>query len=127
MAKDAKKNFEIPEEMRKFADQSVEQARKAFEAVISTAHQTVTTLEGRAAAAHAGARDVGEKAMAFAEHNVASSFEFARQLVRAKNMEEILRLQADYMKTQLQTLADQAGELGQTATKAAMKTSRPAA
>jgi hypothetical protein len=69
MAKDAKTNFEIPEEMRKFADQSVEQARKAFEAVISTAQQTVTTLEGRAAAAQAGAKDVGEKAMAFAEHN----------------------------------------------------------
>jgi phasin len=127
MSKDAKPNFEIPEEMRKFADQSVEQARKAFEAVISTAHQTVTTFEGRAVAAQVGAKDVSTKAMAFAEHNVAASFEFARQLVRARNLEEIMRLQADYMKTQLQTLADQANELGQTATQAAMKSAKPAA
>ena len=127
MPKDAKPNFEIPEEMRKFADQSVEQARKAFEAVISTAHQTVATFEGRAVAAQAGAKDVSTKAMTFAEHNVAASFEFARQLVRARNLEEIMRLQADYMKAQLQTLADQANELGQTATKAAMKSAKPAA
>ena len=65
--------------------------------------------------------------MAFAESNVAASFEFAQQLVRARNLEEMMRLQADYMKTQMQTLADQASELGQTATKAAMKTTKPAA
>ena len=63
MSKDAKTNFEIPEEMRKFADQSMEQARKAFEAVISTAHQTVTTFEGRAAAAQAGAKDVSARTL----------------------------------------------------------------
>ena len=127
MVKDPKTNFEVPDEMRKFAEQSVEQARKAFEAVISTAQQTMSTLEGRAAVAQAGAKDVGDKAMAFAESNVAASFEFAQQLVRARTLEEMMRLQADYMKAQMQTLAEQANELGQTATKAAIKTAKPAA
>ena len=38
-----------------------------------------------------------------------------------------MRLQADYMTAQMQTLADQANELGQTATKAAIKVGKPAA
>jgi phasin len=127
MAHHPKTNFEVPDEIRKFSERSLREARKAFEAVISTAHQTVSTLEGRAALAQAGAKDVGATAMEFAERNVAASFEFAEQLVQARTLDEIMRLQADYMVNQLQALAQQASELGQTATKAAIKASKPAA
>jgi phasin len=127
MTRHPKTSFEVPDEIRKFSEQSLQQARKAFEAIIATAQETVSTLEGRAAIAQAGAKDVGAAAMEFAERNVASSFELAEQLVRATTLEEIMRLQADYMKLQLQTLAEQANELGQTATKAAIKASKPAA
>ncbi|MCZ7643639.1 MAG: hypothetical protein M5U33_14340 [Pseudorhodoplanes sp.] len=40
------KNFEIPTEMRKFAEQSMDQARKAFENFIGAAQQAVTDFEG---------------------------------------------------------------------------------
>jgi phasin family protein len=63
--------------------------------------------------------------MAFAEQNVASSFEFAQKLARAKDIEEIMRLQAEFVKTQMQTLSDQAKELGETATKAATDATKP--
>ena len=64
---DPMKNFEIPSDMRKFAEQSVEQARQAFGGFINAAQQAVNDMEGRASTARTGAKDVGEKAMTFAQ------------------------------------------------------------
>jgi phasin len=125
MNKDPKSTFEIPPEMRNLAEQSVEQAKKAVDGFILAAHQAVGALEEHAAAAQAGAKDVGRKAMTFAEQNVASSFDFAQRLVRAKDTQEVMRLQSEFIRSQLETLSQQARELGETATRAAADTSTP--
>ncbi len=117
--------FEVPPEMRAFAEKSVEQARQAFDGFISAAHHAVTAFEGQAETARKGAKDVTEKAMTFAEQNITSSFEFAQQLVRAKDVQEVLRLQADYIKRQMQVLAEQAKELGESTSKAARDAATP--
>lgn len=119
MADHGMQNFQIPSEMRSFAEQSVAQARKAFDGFMTAAQGAVSTLEGQAAAAQAGAKDVQRKAVAFAEHNVDASFDFARKLLTAKDTGEMVKLHAEYMKAQIQVLTEQARELGQTATKAA--------
>ena len=121
----ANDRFEMPPEMRAFAERSVEQARQAFDGFISAAHRAVSTLEGQAETARKGARGVTEKAMNFAEQNIAASFELARQLVQAKNVQEVLALQADYIKKQMQVLAEQAKELGESASQAARDATRP--
>src|ERR1700739_482082 len=90
--------FQIPPEMRAFAEKSVEQARQAFDGFITAAQRTVSTLEGQATAAQKGARDVRAKAMDFAEQNIASSFDFAQKLLRAKDVKEMLELQGSYVK-----------------------------
>ncbi len=110
--------FQVPPEMRTLAEQSVEQAKKAFDGFMTATQQAVSTIEGQAAVAQAGAKDMSRKAVGFAEKNVAASFEFAQRLVRAKDAEEVMKLHADYVKTQMQSLNDQAHELGQAATKA---------
>jgi phasin len=120
MAKDNTAQFEIPAEMRALAEQSVEQARVAFDKFISAAHNAVNTFEGRAKTAQAGAKDVSEKAMAYAEENVNNAFVFAQKLVRAKDINDLMQLQADFVKAQMQILSEQAKELGETATKHAM-------
>jgi phasin len=119
MAQESMPKFEIPTEMRQMAEKSVEQARKAFDGFIAAAEQAVSTFGGQAAAAQAGARDVGKRAMTFAEQNVASSFEFAQKLVRAKDVQEILRIHSEFIRAQMQTLSDQAKELGEAASRAA--------
>jgi phasin len=117
--------FEIPPEMRAIAEKSVEQARQAFDGFISAAHKAVSTFEGQAETARKGAKDVTEKAMTFAERNIANSFEFWQQLVRAKDVQEVLKLQADYVRTQMQTLSEQAKELGESSSKAARDATTP--
>ena len=117
--------FEIPPEMRTFAEKSVEQAKQAVDGFIAAAHKAVSTFEGQAETARKGAKDVTELAMTFAERNITSTFEFAQQLVRAKDIQDVLRLQADYLRTQMQTLSEQAREFGESAGKTARDATRP--
>ena len=119
MAKQGNMNFEIPAEMRALAEKSVDQARQAFETFMSAATQAASTADKQAAGARAGVKEVGELAVRFAERNVASSFEFAQQLVRAKDSQEVMALHADYVKRQIAALSEQTKELTTEAAKMA--------
>jgi phasin len=112
MAKDPMSSFEIPAEMRRLAETSVAQAKQAFDGFISAAQQAVSRVETQTAAAQAGATDMSRKAMAFASQNMAASFAFAQRLAQARDVEEVMRLQADFLRSQMQTYAEQARELG---------------
>ena len=115
MASQTTANFEIPAEIRVFAEKSMEQARQAFDSFCSAAQKAVSAADRQAA----GAKDVGELALRFAEHNIASSFEFAQRLVRAKDPQEIMALHTDYANAQVAALGDQARELTKLASKMA--------
>ncbi len=110
--------YEIPAEMRDFAEKSVEQARKAFEGFIGAAQKAVTAAEASPFAVPGGVKEVGAKAVAYAEANVKAAFDHAQKLVHAKDLQEVLALQNDYLKTQLSTLQDQAKEFGAAVQKA---------
>jgi phasin len=117
MAQEA--HFEIPADMHALAERSVEQARKAFDTFVSAAYGTATAFEGRAAAVRKGSEDLRQRTMAFAEQNVASSFDFANRLVNAKDLTEIVQVQSEYVRAQMQTLVEQARELGEAASQTA--------
>jgi phasin len=117
MAKEGNTNFDIPAEMRAFAEKSVEQAKQAFDTFISAAQHAVNTAETQAASARTGVKDVAELAMRFSERNIASSFEFAQRLLHAKDSQEVTALHTDYVKSQIAALSDQAKELSKQAAK----------
>lgn len=118
-------DFAVPPEMCALAEKSVEQARKAFDGFVTAAGQAASHFEQRASAARAGAQDVTQKAIGFAERNVASSFDLAQKLVAAKDVSEVVKLHADYVRKQMDVLAQQAKELGQTATRTASEGAAP--
>jgi phasin len=118
-------NFDVPTQMRQFAEQSLEQARKAVDGFMTAAQKAVTTAEAQANAAQSGAKDIGQKAMSFAEQNVANSFEFAQKLVRAKDMQEIMALQQEFLQSQMKAMSEQAKDLGSTASKTATEALKP--
>jgi phasin len=123
MAKEGSGTFEIPAEMRAFAEKSVEQAKQAFNSFISAAQHAARTAETQAASARTGTKEVGELAIDFTKRNIASSFEFAEKLIRAKDAEELTALYADYVKSQIAALTDQAKELSKQAAKTARHSS----
>ena len=102
--------------MRSFAEQSFAQARQAFDSFFSATQRAVSSFEGHAAAAQAGARDIQQKAVGYAERNIAASFDFAHKLLQARDAEEVIRLHAEHMKARITSLTEQARELGRTAT-----------
>ena len=104
--------MEIPPEMRAFAERSVNEARRAFETYMDAATKALGTVEQSTQAMQANARDLGRKAIGFAEDNVTASLEFAQKLVQAKNAEEVLRLQAEFTQAQIKTLTEQTRALG---------------
>ncbi|MBX6426487.1 MAG: phasin family protein [Variibacter sp.] len=122
MAKDSGQ-FEIPAEMRNAAEQGVVQARQAIEGFLSAAQKAVAKLEEQAQAAQAGVKGAGERIMDFAEQNVANSFDFAQRLVRAKDLDEMMRIQAEFVRSQMEVLSAQSAELGQALSQAGRKTS----
>jgi phasin len=125
MAKDPMEHFAIPEEVRTFAEQSVAQARKAFESFIDAANQAVGQMQGRAEAAHGSASEIAHKSMQYAEQNVATTLEFAQKLMRAKNAAEVMGLQSEFLGRQMQALSAQVHDLGQSAAKMVVDSTRP--
>jgi phasin len=127
MAKDPFEQFAVPAEMRAFAEQSVAQARKAFDGFIQAANQAVGQMQGQAQAAQTGATELAHKSMTYAEKNVAATFDFAQKLMHAKDAAELMGLQSEYVSRQMQVLSAQVQELGQSAAKMVIDASKPKA
>lgn len=114
-----KTTFEIPEQMRTFADKSVDQAKKAFDDFMNATAKAVEKSEASAKSMQTGARDVNRQALAFLEANVAASFDFAQQLVRARTVEEIGQIQQAFLQKQAEAAQSQTRDMADTIGKAA--------
>ena len=98
---------QMPEAMRTLAEKSVAQTRELCE------HSLEAVLESweRFVDAGQGAVALIRKAIDIARHNINTGFGFAVSLARAKNLAEVMELQAAYWRKQLGELAAQAGEM----------------
>ena len=106
--------YEIPAEMRDMAEKSVKQARQAFDGFIGAVQKSTETAEGNAQAAGMGIKDASSKVVGYAQTNVSAAFDLAEKLVKAKDIQEVMALQAEYVKAQMTNVQQQAQELGET-------------
>lgn len=113
MAKSPMESFEVPAELRNMAENSVAQARKAVEGIMGAAQSAVVKFEERTTAAHTGAKEAGSRMMDFAQQNIANSFDYAERLVKAKDLSEIMQIQTEFAKQQMQLFSEQAKAIGQ--------------
>jgi phasin len=125
MSDDGKDRFEIPKQMRSMAEAGFDQARAGFEKFLAGAQQTAGSIEERGASVRAGAKDVSAKAIGYAEKNVQASLDYAESLLHAKDLADVMRLHGDYVQAQMRSLAEQASELGQIVSRAAMDAAKP--
>ena len=105
-------NYEIPNELRDFAERSVEQARKAFEGFVTVAQKAAGTIDGAAQQAQTEVKSMNTQIFGYAEQNVNAAFDFAHRLVQAKDPQEAFNLQNEYLKAQISALQAQAKEIG---------------
>lgn len=125
MSEEGHDRFEIPKEMRSMAEASFDQARQAFEKFLAGAQQTAGSLEERSATVRAGAKDISSTAISYAEKNVQASLDYAQALLHAKDLTEMMRLHTEYVQTQMRALAEQASQMGQIVSRAAMEATKP--
>ena len=64
--------------------------------------------------------------MSYAEKNVQASLDYAQSLLQAKDLAEVMRLHSEHVQSQMRSLAEQASEMGQIVSKAAMDAGRAA-
>jgi hypothetical protein len=105
-----KQMFEIPEEMRDFAEKNVEQARVAYGQFMEFMSQAMNAWSSTGPEA-ANFKAFQERAIAFAKENAERSFALASDLAKAKDMQEVVTLQSRYVQTQMQTFGIQAQQL----------------
>ena len=67
-----------------------------------------------------GGSELSNKILGYAERNVASAFEFARRLLQVKDPQDLFMLQTQFIRAQMQAMAEQAKDLSETATKLVM-------
>nr|WP_137828532.1 phasin [Methylobacterium sp. L1A1] len=105
-------NYEVPTEMRDFAEKSVEQARKAFDSFIGAARRTADTVQGSTDFARTNASNLSTRGFEFAEQNVNAAFDLAQKLVRSRDVQEAMQHQAEYVRSQFAAIQAQAKEFG---------------
>jgi phasin len=125
MSEEGRDRFEIPKEVRSMAEASFDQARKGFEKFLAGAQATAGAIEERNATVRAGAKDIGSKAVSYAEKNVQASLDYAESLLHAKDLTEIMKLHSAYVQAQMRSLAEQASEMSQIVSRAAMEAAKP--
>jgi phasin family protein len=97
--------------MQDMADKSMQQAKKAFDTYIAGVRRALGAFGDNTPMASTGVREVGERALNMAERNIALSFTFARRFMQAKNFQEIMKLQSEYLAAQMQVLMEQTTNL----------------
>jgi hypothetical protein len=76
-------------------------------------------LKKTVASAPSGGTEFGEKVKACAEQNISATQEFVRELSYAKDIQDMLRIQMEFMRSQLEAFGEQAKDLGEAYMKAA--------
>ncbi|NBR12559.1 MAG: phasin [Alphaproteobacteria bacterium] len=95
-----------------FLGASVDQARKAFDGFLGAAHKAVSAADSQTVNAQANSRDLAEKAIGYAEKNIAAAFDLAERLVHAKDVQDVVHIQTEFVKSQFATLQSQMAEFG---------------
>jgi phasin len=118
--------YEIPAEMRDLAEKSVEHAKTAFDGFIGAANKAVAAADTQATTAQHQSRDLAKRAMGYAEQNVAAAFELAQRLLHAKDVQEVVHIQTEFVKTQVSSLQAQMTEFGSNVQASAKKAAETA-
>jgi hypothetical protein len=114
----------VTEGVRVLAEKSVAQTREAYDRSLDAFDASMTTFERSYEAAGQGAAAFNRKIVDIARRNIDASFNLATSLAGAKNLTEIVQLQAAFWRKQFITLTDQAEELRALSTKETADLSR---
>jgi phasin len=117
--------FEVPEQMRAFAEKGVSQARDSYAKFKDVAESHNSTMEAVFSNASKGASEYSAKMMEIIKANTSSSLDFAQELVGVKTPSEALELWTNHAKKQFEAFSAYSKELAELSQKVAAETAEP--
>jgi phasin len=117
--------FEVPEQMRAFAEKGVSQARDSYAKFKDVAETHNGTIEAVFTTASKGASECSAKLMEMMKANTTANLDFAQELLGVKSPSEALELWTSHSRKQLETFAAQTKELVELTQKVATETVEP--
>jgi phasin len=115
----------VPEAVRVMAEKAVDQSREVYDRSKDALDASVATVERTFDAAGQGAVAFNRKIIDIAQRNVNSGFDLAKSLAGAKNLSEMVELQAAYWQKLMGALTSQAEEVRALSTKMAAAATEP--
>jgi hypothetical protein len=98
------------DQVRSVMVQNLEQAHKAIANCFELVEKSI-------ASSPLGAGDQTKTFRTYVERSVAASFELSDRILRAKDLQDVLRIQTEFFQKQLQALTEQSTDLGNAAAK----------
>ncbi|MGA2998508.1 phasin family protein [Bradyrhizobium sp.] len=103
---------EQTEKMREMAQATLDKARDAVSKYMAESQKMREKVDSSVQASYSSAKEMNEKAVAFAEANVVAGFEFAQRLLQAKDPQEMGAVYQGHLKEQMEKMNAQFRELG---------------
>ena len=117
--------FEVPEQMRAFAEKGVSQARESYAKFKDVAESQNGAIEAVFTTASKGASEYSAKLMEMMKANTTATLDFAQELLAIKSPAEALELWSSQARKQFEAITAQARELAELSRKVAADTVEP--
>jgi phasin len=117
--------FELPEQVRAFAEKGVSQARDNYAKFKEAAQNGNGAIEAVFSAASNGAHAYSTKLLDFGQANTSAGFDFLQELVGARSLSDATDVWSNHTRRQFGTFAAQAKELAELSQKIALETAEP--
>jgi phasin len=117
--------FEVPEQMRAFAEKGVSQARDSYAKFKDVAETHNGTIEAVFTSASKGASEYTAKLMEMMKAGTTANLDFAQALIGVKSPSEAMELFSSHAKKQYETFTAHSKELAELTQKVATETVEP--
>jgi len=112
MAKDPRPLEDLNAKAKQAVGHATEQTRGAVDSYFNFLQKTISSYP-------LGGTDLGGKLKSYAEKNIAATREFILELSQAKDFQDVVRIQTEFMQTQMNAFGEHTKTLGEEFTKAA--------
>ena len=117
--------FEVPEQMRAFAEKGVSQARDSYAKFKDVAETHNGTIEAVFTTVSKGASEYSAKLMEIMKANTTATLDFAQELIGVKTPAEAMELWTSHTKKQFEALTAHSKELAELTQKVATESVEP--
>lgn len=96
--------LEVPAELRELAEKTIDQAEKAFGMFFDAANRSITSIPNPGT-------EMSKQALSLTQQNIKAAFEHARKLVHASDLQEAMRIQSEFLRSQFTSAGEHMREI----------------